>query len=733
MMVVAAAGGKQHQNQNQQRKLETPGEPSDEAQGGNNKRKGLFTKRKEKKQLEKAEAARYLELRRQGVDEVSNTKEAAAMREYKLRKKKRKGVFRKKQRSMASILFPGVSPEDYVPNTSIHPDTDLVVSKKTNIPFAYYDLPFCQEPRGLDRIKTNLGSRLQGLRPHYSPYHFRINSSRGCAPICVVNIKAKKINFLRKLIQRQYRVQLSLDGLPVVMKSKQLNYMVKGYPIGFKSPPHVSGVEKDEFFLYNHLEFEITYQEDSAEFDGVRITGFDVRPVSVTHDVPDTPDNTKIGHRFFQEDEIIETCNGNEQLPQVINDPETYLALKMGPNKEALTVVYSYGVNWIESDLTWADRWDIYIVGAQDDDVHFFAIVNSLMIVLFLTAAIATIMIRTLKKDIAGYNNAAANEQVEQTGWKLVHGDVFRPPETHPMLFSVFVGTGAQIGVACFLSLVLCMAHIINPLKKGQTLTGFVLLYVLSGSVAGYISARMYKFSDQKEWKMNTILTAALLPGCLVAIFVTLNLFLAFQGAATSVSFLTIMSLLALWICIATPLVFVGSFFGLKSDKIEVPSKTNQIARIIPDTPWYITPPLSFFLGGVLPFGSVCIELFFIMSAIWLHQIYYVMGFLLALLFILFATCAEVSIVMCYLQLCAEDHRWYWKSFWNTATAGCYLALYSLWFLVSRLELVGILPVVVYLSYMTMISVCFGLFCGTVGVLTNFLFIRQIYGQVKLD
>lgn len=31
----------------------------------------------------------------------------------------------------------------------------------------------------------------------------------------------------------------------------------------------------------------------------------------------------------------------------------------------------------------------------------------------------------------------------EDFGWKLVHGDVFRPP-THPMLLSVFVGSGAQ-------------------------------------------------------------------------------------------------------------------------------------------------------------------------------------------------------------------------------------------------------------------------------------------------
>jgi hypothetical protein len=30
-------------------------------------------------------------------------------------------------------------------------------------------------------------------------------------------------------------------------------------------------------------------------------------------------------------------------------------------------------------------------------------------------------------------------------GWKLVHGDVFRPPSTSPMLFSVMVGSGTQL------------------------------------------------------------------------------------------------------------------------------------------------------------------------------------------------------------------------------------------------------------------------------------------------
>ena len=54
-------------------------------------------------------------------------------------------------------------------------------------------------------------------------------------------------------------------------------------------------------------------------------------------------------------------------------------------------------------------------------------------------------MLRTLHKDIARYNQIESGEDAqEEFGWKLVHGDVFRPPRKG-MLLSVFLGSGAQI------------------------------------------------------------------------------------------------------------------------------------------------------------------------------------------------------------------------------------------------------------------------------------------------
>jgi transmembrane 9 superfamily member 2/4 len=81
----------------------------------------------------------------------------------------------------------------------------------------------------------------------------------------------------------------------------------------------------------------------------------------------------------------------------------------------------------------------------HDEPIHWFSIVNSLMIVLFLTGMVAMIMLRTLRRDIAKYNQLESVEEAqEETGWKLVHGDIFRPPQ-HASLLATYVGTGVQL------------------------------------------------------------------------------------------------------------------------------------------------------------------------------------------------------------------------------------------------------------------------------------------------
>ena len=84
---------------------------------------------------------------------------------------------------------------------------------------------------------------------------------------------------------------------------------------------------------------------------------------------------------------------------------------------------------------------------------------------------------------------------------------------------------------------------------------------------------------------------------------------------------------------------------------------TSSIPRQIPPQQWYFSSWLVYTVGGVLPFGAVFVELYFILASVWLDQYYYVFGFLFLVFLLLAITCAEIAIVLIYFQLCSEDYR----------------------------------------------------------------------------
>jgi len=49
---------------------------------------------------------------------------------------------------------------------------------------------------------------------------------------------------------------------------------------------------------------------------------------------------------------------------------------------------------------------------------------------------------------------------------------------------------------------------------------------------------------------------------------------MSYEGSTATMGFGTILAVLGLWFGVSTPLVFVGSYFGLKREKIEVPVRT---------------------------------------------------------------------------------------------------------------------------------------------------------------
>ncbi|XP_059637735.1 transmembrane 9 superfamily member 8-like [Cornus florida] len=614
------------------------------------------------------------------------------------------------------FYLPGVAPQDFHKADLLKVKVNKLTSTKTQLPYSYYSLNYCRPESIVDNAE-NLGEVLRGDRIENSPYTFKMRVPQMCNVVCRVTLNAKTAKEFKEKISDEYRVNMILDNLPLVVPLQRLDQESStvyqhGFHVGLKG--QYSGSKEEKYFIHNHLTFTVKFHND-IQTDSARIVGFEVKPFSVKHEYEgEWSDKT----RLTTCDPHAKRTVTSSESPQEVED-----------KKE---IIFTYDVEFQESDVKWASRWDTYLLMA-DDQIHWFSIVNSLMIVLFLSGMVAMIMLRTLYRDISKYNQLETQEEAqEETGWKLVHGDVFRPP-TNSDLLCVYVGTGVQFFGMIFVTMIFALLGFLSPSNRGGLMTAMLLLWVFMGLFAGYSAARLFKMFKGTEWKKITLRTAFMFPASVFAIFFILNALIWGEKSSGAVPFGTMFALVFLWFGISVPLVFVGGYLGFKKPTIEDPVKTNKIPRQIPEQAWYMNPVFSILIGGVLPFGAVFIELFFILTSIWLHQFYYIFGFLFIVFVILLVTCAEITIVLCYFQLCSEDYQWWWRSYLTSGSSALYLFLYAAFYFFTKLEITKPVSGMLYFGYMLIVSYAFFVLTGTIGFYACFWFTRLIYSSVKID
>ncbi|KAL3687669.1 hypothetical protein R1sor_013978 [Riccia sorocarpa] len=616
-----------------------------------------------------------------------------------------------------AFYLPGVAPHDFAEGADVQVKVNKITSIRTQLPYEFYSLDYCKPPK-IENVAENLGEVLRGDRIENSPFQFKMKESQLCKYVCrKQGLSEKAAKEFREKIDDEYRVNMILDNLPVaVVRSRDEEELIKiyerGFPVGEKRP--VEGSNEVKYFINNHLSFKVLYHKD-ADTDTGRIVGFEVVPYSVKHEV----------EKWDDKEPKLATCNPNTKQ---------YVSMNLPPQEVAAgeTIIFTYDVEFQESAVKWASRWDSYLY-MSDDQIHWFSIINSLMIVLFLSGMVAMIMMRTLHRDISKYNQLETQDEAqEETGWKLVHGDVFRPP-TNAGLLCVYVGTGVQFFGMTLVTMIFAVLGFLSPANRGGLMTAMLLLWVFMGLFAGYSSARLYKMFKGTEWKLTTLKTAFMFPGLIFVVFFFLNALIWEEKSSGAVPFGTMFALVFLWFCISVPLVFIGSYFGWKKPSIEDPVRTNKIPRQIPEQAWYMRPVFSILIGGILPFGAVFIELFFILTSIWLHQFYYIFGFLFIVFLILIVTCAEITIVLCYFQLCSEDYHWWWRAYLTSGSSALYLFLYAAFYFFTKLEITKVVSGILYFGYMVIISYSFFVLTGTIGFYACYWFVRTIYASVKID
>ncbi|XP_044924120.1 transmembrane 9 superfamily member 2 isoform X2 [Mustela putorius furo] len=424
----------------------------------------------------------------------------------------------------AAFYLPGLAPVNFCEATretatcksSIALFVNRLDSTESVLPYEYNTFDFCQAS-GKKNPSENLGQVLFGERITSSPYKFSFNKTETCRKVCVKSYDKgndhhkKKLAFLKKGIQLNYQHHWIIDNMPVIWCHviEDGKYCTTGFPIGCFITK--DGTAKDvcairpefnksnTFYLFNHVDIIITYHKESERnWSTARLVAARLDPQSYKHS-----------------DENHLTCSGPPmEIP--------------GEDTDKMNVTYTYSVRFEENrSIRWASRWDYILESMPHTNIQWFSIMNSFVIALFLSGMVAMILLRTLHRDIIRYNQTNSEGIQEDFGWKLVHGDVFRPPRNR-MLLSAFLGQGTQVLIMTFITLFLACFGFLSPANRGALMTCAVVLWVLLGTPAGYVSARMYKTLKGVNWKTNFLLTALLCPGSHQMYFMFGFLFLVF-------------------------------------------------------------------------------------------------------------------------------------------------------------------------------------------------------------
>ncbi|KAI4313611.1 hypothetical protein L6164_026574 [Bauhinia variegata] len=503
--------------------------------------------------------------------------------------------------------------------------------------YRYFDLPFCST--GHEREKSGaLGEVLNGDRLVSAPYTLEFKRDKDSLAVCRKMLKREEVVLFRDAVKKDYYFQMYYDDLPIWGFIGQVGKLGNTNPSEYK------------YFLFKHIQFDILYNKDRVIEISARID---------THSVVDLTEDKEVDAEFI------------------------------------------YSVKWKETDTPFERRLDKYShYSALPHRIYWFSTINSSVTVLLLTGFLATILMRVLKNDFVKYaqDEEAADDQ-EETGWKYIHGDVFRFPK-YKSLFAAALGSGTQL---------------------------FTLPW-------RYISSSFYIQLEGANWVRNLLLTGCLFCAPLFLMFCFLNTVAIAYSSTAALPFGTIVVIVLIWTLVTSPLLVLGGIAGKNSKaEFQAPCRTTKYPREIPPLPWYRSSLPQMAMAGFLPFGAIYLELCYILASVWGFRIYTTYSILFIVFIILLIVTAFITVALTYFQLAAEDHDWWWRSFLCGGSTGLFMYVYCLYYYYARSDMSGFMQTSFFFGYMACICHGFFLMLGTVGFRASMLFVRHIYRSIKCE
>ncbi|KAI3895373.1 hypothetical protein MKX03_032586 [Papaver bracteatum] len=539
--------------------------------------------------------------------------------------------------------------------------------------YRFFDLPFCS-PSHVTEKKEALGEVLNGDRLVSAPYKLDFLVEKESEVICKKKLTKEEVIQFRNAVTKDYYFQMYYDDLPIWGFIGKVEKDSKSDPSEFK------------YYLYKHINFEILYNKD-------RVIEINVR-----------------------------------------TDPNALVDLT---EDKPVDAEFMYTVKWKETTTPFDKRMDKYSQSSSLPhhlEIHWFSIINSCVTVLLLTGFLATILMRVLKNDFVKYahDEEAADDQ-EETGWKYIHGDVFRYPKGKS-LFAAALGSGTQLFALTIFIFILALVGVFYPYNRGALFTALVVIYALTSGIAGYTATSFYCQLEGTNWVRNLLLTGCLFCGPLFLTFCFLNTVAIAYSATAALPFGTIVVIVLIWTLVTSPLLVLGGIAGKNSkSEFQAPVRTTKYPREIPPLPWYRSTIPQMAMAGFLPFSAIYIELYYIFASVWGHRIYTIYSILFIVFIILLIVTAFITVALTYFQLAAEDHEWWWRSFLCGGSTGLFIHGYCLYYYYARSDMSGFMQTSFFFGYMACICYGFFLMLGTIGFRASLLFVRHIYRSIKCE
>lgn len=632
---------------------------------------------------------------------------------------------------------------------------ELIVNKVesdlTQLPFAYYDLPFTCPPTQYKKpLHLSLNEVIRGDRKWQSDYILKFGEDDVCHTLCARKTKVEGMEKLKELVEQGYVVQWLIDDeLPAattfISTIDHKKYYASGFPLGFVDP------ETGKAYLNNHVMLVIRYNlVDSSQYT---IVGFEVYPRSVSDD----------------------------HCPGASKDYNQY-EIKVPEDKSELTFIpFTYSVYWREEyKVTWEDRWNFFLNSGELSEgsstrFHWMSLANSVGIFLLITFIVTMNLIKCLKVgnkdadllDITLDNNDNDSIYVVAKYWLLGTDN----SSFWSTVLIILTSMGVQVFFTIFGSLTIsCSLNKLHNIRN-SVLTLALLCFVsgafMASSVGTWLNLGLQEFpSTNSNLKKNfthnspifSILCGSTLPGLVMCSTFILNSIIWAKDSTHALPFRTIVQFISIYFVICIPLSYFGyivasrayrsrnifvSMLKMKPIVMDTLSRQTKIpiferskANSKTGKDWLKFYVFTILLGGLFPFVIIYVELQYVYKSVWLEKttFYYFYGFLLANIVLLCIVVCEISLLGCFvlMKLSKKDYNiktgnWRWKCFIIGTSCAWYMEFYSLYYVFAILRIRGFSSVFISVCYSALFNIMCGCAMGSLGYLTSCWFVNSVY------